>query len=81
MLSFAFVEVFALEMADDPSNDDQWLYGDSITDSLDANNDTAEERKLEKLVSGSGKNVTEVSIIKLVVSNNGSSSPCSCFLR
>ena len=53
-------------MADDPSNDDQWLYGDSITDSLDANNDTTEEKRLEKLISEGDKSISEVCAVHII---------------
>ncbi|XP_026285168.1 pre-mRNA 3'-end-processing factor FIP1 isoform X2 [Frankliniella occidentalis] len=35
-------------MADDQNNDDQWLYGDSMAESQDANNDVSDEKKLGK---------------------------------
>lgn len=48
-------------MADEPNNDDQWLYGDSLGDSQDANNEASEEKKLEKLTSGGD---THASVVK-----------------
>lgn len=49
-------------MADDASNDDQWLYGDSMTDSLDANNDASEERKVDKPDQQTEKDVSLASL-------------------
>ncbi|XP_034233226.1 pre-mRNA 3'-end-processing factor FIP1 isoform X3 [Thrips palmi] len=46
------------DMADEPNNDDQWLYGDSLGDSQDANNEASEEKKLEKLTSGGDINTS-----------------------
>lgn len=50
-------------MADDPSNDDQWLYGDSISDSLDANNDGTEEKKTDKPSQEADQSISEASLL------------------